>query len=115
MSCWVTLVIPLLLFLAWVKQSHRILGLTLVAVLIITLIVPTSAYAQFGFLGGIQNLLNLINGSIHRILDGVGSVMQAIQSLHEQVVWPVGLIRQAREAIAQLISQTRRSLHGILN
>jgi len=43
MSCWVTLILPLFLFLAWVRQSHRILGLTLVAVLIVTLIVPASA------------------------------------------------------------------------
>jgi len=71
MSCWVTLILPLFLFLAWVRQSHRILGLTLVVVLIITLIVPASAYAQFGILGGIQNLLNLIKGSIHGILNGI--------------------------------------------
>ncbi len=115
MSCWVTLILPLFLFLAWVRQSHRILGLTLVAVMIITLIVPASAYAQFGILGGINNLLNLINGSIHGILNGIGSVMQAIQSLHDQIVWPVRLIRQARETIVLLIAQTRGALQEIFN
>jgi hypothetical protein len=111
----VTLALPLFLFLAWVRQSHRILGLTLIGVLIITLIVPASAYAQFGILGGIQNLLNLINGSIHGILNGIGTVMQAIQSLHEQIVWPVRLIRQAREALANLIPQTRGALDEVFN
>jgi hypothetical protein len=105
--------IPLFLFLAWVRQSHRILALTLIGVLIITLIVPASAYAQFGILGGIQNLLNLINGSIHGILNGIGTVMQAIERLHEQIVWPVRLIQQARDALARLISQTRGALRDI--
>jgi hypothetical protein len=107
--------IPLFLFLAWLRQSHRILGVTLIGVLIITLIVPASAYAQFGILGGIQNLLNLINGSIHGILNGIGTVMQAIQSLHEQIVWPVRLIQQARDALASLISQSRGAIQEILN
>jgi len=115
MSCWVTLILPLFLFLAWVRQSHRILGLTLIGVLIITFIFPASAYAQFGILGGIQNLLNLINRSIHGILNGIASVTQAIQSLHDQIVWPVRLIRQAREALALLISQNRGALPEILN
>jgi hypothetical protein len=41
--------------------------------------------------------------------------MQAIQSLHEQIVWPVRLIQQAREALARLISQTRGSLEEVFN
>jgi hypothetical protein len=107
--------IPLFLFLAWVRRSHRILGLTLIGVLIITFIFPASAYAQFGILGGIQNLLNLINGSIHGILNGIGTVMQAIERLHEQIVWPVRLIQQARDALALLISQTRGALDEVFN
>ena len=115
MSCWVTLILPFLLFLAWVKQSRRILGLTLVAVLIITLIVPASAYAQFGILGGIQNLLNLINGSIRTVLNGIGSVMQTLNALHEEVVWPVRLIQQARNSLGSLIAQTRGTIQNIYN
>jgi hypothetical protein len=107
MSCWVMLLLPFFLFLAWIRQSHRILGLTLIGVLIITFIFPASAYAQFGILGGINNLLKLINGSIHGILDGIGSVTQAIQGLHDGIVWPVRLIRQAREALAGLIFEMR--------
>jgi hypothetical protein len=113
MICWVTLVIPLFLFIAWVRQSHRILGLTLIGVLIMTLIVPAPAFAQFGIIGGIQSLLNLINGSIRGILNGIGTVMQAIERLHEEIIWPVRLIQQARDALALLISQTRVALGEI--
>jgi hypothetical protein len=105
--------IPLLLIIAWIRRSHRILGLTLIGVLIITLVVPAPAFAQFGILGGIQNLLNLINGSIRGILTGIGTVMQAIEKLHEEIVWPVRLIQQAREALSLSISKTRGALRDI--
>ena len=113
MSCWVTLILPFFLFLAWVKRSHRILGLTLIGVLIITLVLPATSYAQFGFLGGIQNLLNLINGSIRTALNAIGSVMQALNTLHQEIVWPVRLIQQARDALGSLISQTRGTIQNI--
>jgi hypothetical protein len=115
MSCWVTLILPFFLFLAWVMRSHRILGMTLIGVLIITLVLPATAYAQFGFLGGIQNLLNLINGSIRTALNAIGSVMQALNTLQQEIVWPVRLLQQARDALGSLISQTRGTLQNIHN
>jgi hypothetical protein len=113
MTCWLTIVLPALLVVAWVKESRRVLGVTLIGVLLVTFIFPASAYAQFGLLGGIQNLLNLINGSIRGVLNGIGTVFHAIDSLYEQTVWPVRLIQQGRDAIDSLISQTHTRLQNI--
>jgi hypothetical protein len=113
MSCWLLFVIPLSLAFAWAKNKRRVLGLSLIAVLTVTLVFPVAGYAQFGLFGGIQNLLNLINGSIRGALNGIGSVMQAIGSLHDQIVWPVRLIQQARTAINSWIAQFRGALWSI--
>jgi hypothetical protein len=77
------------------------------------MIFPAPTYAQFGLLGGIQNILNIINGTIRTVLNAIGDVSSAIDAWHQQVVWPVQLINQARATIASLIAQFRGVLHSI--
>jgi hypothetical protein len=64
-------------------------------------------------IGGIQNLLSLINGSIRGTLTEMGSVMRTIDQLHEHVVWPVQSIQEARSSVGTLVLRFRNSLRTI--
>ena len=113
MICWAFFAIPALLLFAWFRGSRRLVCLTLAGVLTISLIFPNAAYAQFGLIGGIQNLLNLINGTIRQALSGIGAVTAALQNLHQQIVWPVQLIQRARSTIGFLSAQYRTVLQNL--
>ena len=92
---------------------RRIVGVVLIATLTVSVVFPPPAYAQFGLLDGIQNIINIINGAIRSALNTIGAVSRAIAALHQQIVWPVQLINQARSAIASLIAQFRGLLQSI--
>src|SRR5437870_1839442 len=113
MMCEASLVILGLLLFAWARESRRMVCLIFIGVVTMTLIFPSPSYAQFGLIGGIQNVLNLINGTLRGVLNSIGAVMTAIQSLHQQIVWPIQLIQQARSAIDSLISQSRGVVQNI--
>ena len=113
MICWGFFVIAGLLLFACFKQSRRFVCLILIGVLTTTLVFPITSYAQFGLIGGIQNLLNLINGTIRQTLNSIGSATTALQNLHQQIVWPVQLIQQARSTIGSLIGQSRGMLQNL--
>ena len=99
--------------LRWANSWRRMVGVALIVTLVVTMIFPPTAYAQFGLLGGIQNIINIINGAIRSSLNAIGAVSRAIESLHQQIVWPVQLINQARNTIASLIAQFRGLLQSI--
>ena len=113
MSRILVVVIIIGLTFRWVSSWRRIVGLTLIATLTLSMVLPSPAYAQFGLLGGIENILNIINGAIRSALNTIRAVSGAIDALHQQIVWPVQLINQARSAIASLIAQSRGLLESI--
>jgi hypothetical protein len=85
---------------------------TLIGAITFGMIFPPPAYAQCGLLGGIQNILNIINGAIRLVLSTIGAVSRSLEALH-QIVWPTQLINQARSAIASLIAQFRGVMDSI--
>jgi hypothetical protein len=97
----------------WANGWRRIVGIALVAALTVGMLFPPPVYAQFGLLGGIQNIINIINGAIRTALNAIRTVSRAIEALHQEVVWPIRLINQARNTIASLISQFRGLLQSI--
>jgi hypothetical protein len=97
----------------WANGWRRIVGVALIAALTISMLFPPPVYGQFGLLGGIQNIINTINGAIRTALNAIRAVSGAIDALHQEIVWPVRLINQARNAIASLISQFRGLLQSI--
>jgi hypothetical protein len=97
----------------WANSWRRIVIIALVATLAITMVFPPTTYAQFGLLGGIQNIINIINGAIRSVLNAIGAVSRALETLHQEIVWPVRLINQARSMVASLISQFRGVLQAI--
>src|SRR5206468_4823954 len=92
---------------------RRVVGLTLMATISAGILFPPPAYAQFGLLGGIQNILNIINGGIRSALNTIGAVSRSLEALEQQIVWPVQLINRARSAIASLIAQFRGEMDSI--
>ncbi len=81
----------------WGSSWRRIVAVTLVATVAVSMVFPPPAYAQFGLLGSIENILNIINGAIHSALNLIG----------------VRLIDQAKNAIASLIAQFRAVMQSI--
>jgi hypothetical protein len=61
----------------------------------------------------IQNIINIINGAIRSALNVIRTVARSIEALHQQVVWPIRLIDQARRTIAALVDQFRGLLNSI--
>src|ERR1051326_3726323 len=96
-----------------VYSWRHVIGVILIVTLAANLIFPTPAYAQFGLLSGIENILNIINGVIRSALNLIGAVTESLQGLHQQIVWPLRLINEARNAIASLIAQFRGTMHSI--
>jgi hypothetical protein len=113
MSRILFVVIIISLAFRWASNWRRIIGVALIATLTVCMVFPPPAYAQFGLLGGIQNIINIINGAIRSALNTIGAVSRAIEALHQQIVWPVQLINQARSTIASLIAQFRSLLQSI--
>ena len=99
--------------LRWAKSWRRVVAVALIATLVVSMVFPSTVHAQFGLLGGIQNIINIINGAIRSALNAIGAVSRAIEALHQEIVWPVQLINQARNTIASLIAQFRGLLQAI--
>src|SRR5215475_7972484 len=89
----------------WVNSWRRIVAVALIATLVVSMVFPSTVHAQFGLLGGIQNIINIINGAIRSALNVIRAVSRAIEALHQEIVWPVQLINEARNTIASLIAQ----------
>jgi hypothetical protein len=113
MICWLPFLVPVLMALVWMRFSRKAAALSLVGVLAVTLAFPAPSYAQFGLIGGIQNLLNLINGSIRGTLTDIGNIVGTIDRLQQEVVWPVQLVQQARATVGSLISRFRNPIRTI--
>ena len=92
---------------------QRIVGVVLVGTVTLGLVFPPPAYAQFGLLGSIQNILNAINGAIRSTLNLIATTSQSLLARYQQSVWPVQRIDQARNAVASLITQFRAVMQSI--
>jgi hypothetical protein len=101
------------LWFGWKAPRRRIVAMLLIAMLVVSMMFPAPSYAQFGLLGGIQNILNIISGAIHSALNAIGAISSAIDAWHQQFVWPIQLINQARATVASLIAQFRGVLASI--
>jgi hypothetical protein len=68
---------------------------------------PTPSFAQSNLLGGIEEILNIINGAIGDALDLLNGIGQSLQALYQEIVWPPALIDEAWDTVASLIAQFR--------
>src|SRR2546430_12489139 len=94
----------------YTKRWQRIVGVVLVGTVTLGLVFPPPAYAEFGLLGSIQNILNVIHGAIRSTLNLIETTSQSLQGRYQQIVWPVQLVDQARnrseEHTSELQSQS---------
>jgi hypothetical protein len=97
----------------YTSRWERIVGIVLVVTVTVGLVFPSPAYAQFGLLESIQNILNLINGAIRSALNVMATTSQSLQARYQHTVWPPGPIDQARNTIAALITEFRAAMQSI--
>ena len=81
----------------------------MIGAITVTMVFPAPVFAQFGVIGAIRNVLNIINGAIRTALGAIDRVTVALNTLYQEAIWPVQLINRARAAITDLIAQFRGS------
>ena len=102
-------------FIVTARTRRRVLTVTVAGILASTLLIaPPAAEAQGGLIQAIQAVLNVINGVIQTALNAINTVRTAINSLYQNLIWPVQLINQARAQITQMINQYRALMASIL-
>src|SRR5260370_2658230 len=97
------------------SSRRRIVALVVAGTMVAVLISAPPAQAQASLLAAIQAVLSTINGVIQTALNSINSVRNAISSLHQNLVWPVQLINQAKAQVTQMIGQYRNLMRNILN
>ena len=100
--------------------------LTVVAVLLVFIVLPQPARAQFGGLSGIisaaNGVISIITNTIGPllqtgigILNGINQVTQAFSNLWQKVVYPLALINQALALAHQLMTTLTPMAQSINN
>jgi len=91
-------------------RSERI-AFTCSAILLLALLVPTGAYAQFG--GLFSAILGTITGPIGGALTDINRVRSEVLQTEQQALWPVALIEETRNYIATIKSSYRGWMNSV--
>jgi len=107
-----------------VRRVRRVVALTLVGAVALTMVAPP-ARAQFGIaavIAAATAVVNLINNTIGGLLSAVtgsigsiNSVLTQFDRFWEQVVYPLQLINRARALVSSMIAQYRGILTALLH
>src|SRR6188508_838245 len=97
----------------WGTNWRRCVSLTLIGAITVTMVFPAPVFAQFGVIGAIRNVLNIINGAIRTALGAIDRVTVALNALYQETIWPVRLINRARSAITGIKSEFRGAIDAI--
>jgi hypothetical protein len=92
------------------ERAERI-GFTCSAILLLVLVVPTGAYAQFG--GLFSAILGTITGPIGGALTEINQVRSEVLQTEQQVLWPVALIAATRNYIATIKASYRGWMNSV--
>lgn len=91
-------------------RSERI-AFTCSAILLLALLVPTGAYAQFG--GLFSAILGTITGPIGGALTDINRVRSEVLETEQQALWPVALIAETRNYIATIKASYRGWMNSV--
>jgi hypothetical protein len=80
-------------------------------ILLLALLVPTGAHAQFG--GLFSAILGTITGPIGGALTDINRVRSEILQTEQQVLWPVALIEETRNYIATIKASYRGWMNSV--
>ena len=94
----------------WKSQPDKI-AFTLSSVLLLALLVPTGAYAQFG--GIFSAILGTITGPIGGALTDINRIRTEILQTEQQVLWPVALIEESRSYIVTIKASYRGWMNNV--
>ena len=83
------------------------------AVLLLALLVPTGAYAQFG--GLFSAILATITGPIGGALTDINQVRSEVLQTEQQALWPVALITETRNYIATIKASYRGWMNSVFD
>src|SRR3984893_1584818 len=101
-----------------VNGHRRLLALTLVAVMVLTLVViPPQAKAQDqgGIIPAIRAVLKVLNSLILPVVNSIHGTRSANSNFYQTTIWPVPSINQSNSLVLQMIGQYRNLMSGILN
>ncbi len=93
-------------------RSERI-AFTCSAILLLALLVPTGAYAQFG--GLFSAILGTITGPIGGALTDINRVRSEALQTEQQALWPVALIEETRNYIATIKASYRGWMSSVFD
>lgn len=93
--------------------TQSLVSCVAVAAVLIALSLPKTAHA--GILDIFSSIESTINGTIGQALQSIRSVETQVQSMYEEVLWPVALIRQAQSFVAQTIQTYRGWMNSVFN
>jgi hypothetical protein len=110
---WVVFAVLALTLFRWGTNWRRVVGVTLIGAITVTMVFPAPVFAQFGVIGAIRNVLDIINGTIRTALNAIDRVSVALNTLYQDAIWPVRLINRARTAITDLIADFRRKIEDV--
>lgn len=91
-------------------RSERI-AFTCSAILLLSLLAPTGAYAQFG--GLFSAILGTITGPIGGALTDINRVRSEVLQTEQQALWPVALIAETRNYIATIKASYRGWMNSV--
>src|SRR5579864_423954 len=101
-----------------VNGRRRLLALTLVSVMVLTLVViPPQAkgQAQGGIIQAIQAVLKVLNSLILPVVNSIHGTRSANSAFYQTTVWPAPSINQSTSLVLQMIGQYHNLMSGILN
>jgi hypothetical protein len=87
------------------------MAFTFSSVLLLALLVPTGAYAQFG--GIFSAILGTITGPIGGALTDINRIRTQILQTEQQVLWPLALIEESRNYIATIKASHRGWMNNV--
>ncbi len=93
-------------------RSERI-AFTCSAILLLALLVPTDAYAQFG--GLFSAILGTITGPIGGALSDINQVQSEVLQTEQQALWPMTLIAETRNYIATIKASYRGWMNSVFD
>ena len=93
-------------------RSERI-SFTCSAIVLLVLLAPTGAYAQFG--GLFSAILGTITGPIGGALTDINRVRSEVLQTEQQVLWPVALIAETRNYIAAIEASYRGWMNSVFD
>lgn len=95
------------------KPPAERIAFTCSAILLLALLVPTAAYAQFG--GLFSAILGTITGPIGGALSDINRVRSDVLQTEQQALWPVALIEETRNYIATIKASYRGWMNSVFD